>query len=139
MKRLNISRAIKAGFAGTLAMTVMMLMAPLMGMPKMDIAAMLGSMVAGAPPAPGSFAWIVGLAMHLMIGSIVLSTGYALASSYLPTSSLTMKGLIYGVMVWLVAQAVVMPMMGAGLFSSNMPQGMMMAIGMMHPYDCGKC
>lgn len=129
MKSFKIGRAIAAGLAGTMVMTAVMMMAPLMGMPKMDIAAMLGSMIAGAPPGSGSFAWIVGLIMHLMIGTVVLSTVYALASRHLPPSSPVAKGLIYGVLVWLVAQAVVMPMMGAGLFSSHMPQGMMMAMG----------
>ena len=129
MKNVNMGKAIAAGLTGTLVMTTIMVMAPIMGMPKMDIAAMLGSMLAGGPPAPGSFAWIVGLIMHLMIGSVVLSTAYAMISNHLPTSSPFAKGLIYGVILWLVAQAMVMPMMGAGLFSSHMPQGLMMAIG----------
>lgn len=125
----NIGKTIAAGLAGTVVMTIIMVMAPLMGMPKMDIAAMLGSMLAGEPPAPGSFAWIVGLAMHLMIGTGVLSAIYALAKHYLPTSSPFAKGLNFGVIVWFVAQVMVMPMMGAGPFSSNMPQGAMMSIG----------
>jgi hypothetical protein len=129
MKSLNIRKTITAGLAGTVLMTIIMVMAPLMGMPKMDIAAMLGSMLTGEPPAPGSFAWIVGLALHLTIGTGVLSAIYALAKHYLPTSSPFAKGLIFGVIGWLVAQVMVMPMMGAGLFSSNMPQGAMMAIG----------
>ncbi len=129
MKSPNISKTIAAGLASTAVMTIIMLMAPLMGMPKMDIAAMLGRMLAGEPPAPGSFAWIVGLAMHLLVGTGVLSAVYALARHYLPTSSPFAKGLIFGATVWLVAQVMVMPMMGAGLFSSNMGQGAMMAIG----------
>jgi hypothetical protein len=38
------------------------------------------------------------------------------------------KGTAWGVTLWLVAQLVVMPMMGAGIFSSAMG-GMMAAIG----------
>lgn len=129
MKKINMSRAVGAGLAGTLVMTVVTMVAPKMGMPKMDIAMMLGSILAGAPPTPGSFAWIAGLLMHLMIGTVVLSTGYALTNNHLPTSSPLVKGLIYGVIVWLIAQVMVMPMMGAGLFSSHMPQGAKMAIG----------
>jgi len=87
MKNYNLSRAIAAGFVGTLLMTAIMMLAPAMGMPKMDIAAMLGSMLAGQPPAMGSSAWLVGFAMHLMIGIVGLSTGFALISNYLPTSS----------------------------------------------------
>lgn len=127
MKNFNIRRAIAGGIAGTLLMTIMTMLAPMMGMPKMDIAAMLGSMLGGSPPQVGSSAWLVGFGMHLMIGIVVLAIGYALITNYLPTSSPLARGLFYGVIVWLIAQLMVMPMMGAGFFSSHLPQGMMMA------------
>jgi uncharacterized protein DUF6789 len=127
MKHFNISRAIAGGIAGTLLMTIMTMLAPMMGMPKMDIAAMLGSMLGGPPPEVGSSAWLVGFGMHLMIGIAVLAIGYALVNDYLPTSSSLAKGLLYGGIVWLMAQLIVMPMMGAGFFSSHLPQGMTMA------------
>ena len=38
---LNLGRAVVAGLAGTVAMTTLMLMAPMMGMPPMNIGAML--------------------------------------------------------------------------------------------------
>ncbi len=129
MKNFNVSRAIAGGIVGTLLMTIMTMVAPMMGMPKMDIAAMLGSLLGGPPPDVGSSAWLVGFGMHLMIGIAILAIGYALINNYLPTSSSLAKGLFYGVIVWLVAQLMVMPMMGAGFFSSHLPQGMMMAAG----------
>jgi uncharacterized membrane protein YagU involved in acid resistance len=129
MKNLKLSRAIAAGFIGTLLMTIIMMLAQMMGMPKMDIAAMLGSMLAGQTPAVGSVFWLVGFGMHLMIGVVLLSTGFALVGNYLPTSNPTIQGLFFGVIVWLIAQLIVMPMMGAGLFSSHLPQGMMLALG----------
>ena len=52
MEKANVSRALLAGFVATLVMTMMMYAAPLMGMPKMDIAAMLGSMLIGAGICP---------------------------------------------------------------------------------------
>ncbi len=123
MTSLNVGKAIRAGFAGTMVMTVVMMLAPMMGLPKMDIAAMLGSTFASTPPPPGSPAWLLGLVMHLMIGSVVLSIGYALVSSKLPTRRAFSKGVLYGGIVWIIAQTMVMPMMGAGLFSSNLPHG----------------
>lgn len=127
MKHFNISRAIAGGIAGTVLMTIMTMVAPMIGMPKMDIAAMLGSILGGTAPEVGSSAWLVGFGMHLMIGIVVLAVGYALINDYLPTSSSLVKGLFYGVIVWLIAQLMVMPMMGAGFFSSHLPQGMRMA------------
>ena len=129
MNNLNFVRAIVAGFFGTLLMTMLMMFAPSMGMPKMDIAAMLGSMFVGNPPAMGSGAWLIGFAIHLMIGVVILPTGFALIGNYLPTKRPFAKGIIFGIVVWLLAQLMVMPMMGAGLFSSHLPQGMMLAAG----------
>jgi len=125
----NVRKAIRAGFAGTAVMTVVMMLAPTMGLPKMDIAAMLGSMFASTSPVSGSAAWFAGFAMHLMVGTVVLSIGYALLSTKLRVRSALAKGIAYGGVVWLIAQSMVMPMMGAGLFSSHLPSGAMITVG----------
>lgn len=126
MTRLNVGKAIRAGFAGTMVMTVVMMLAPMMGLPKMDIAAMLGSTFASTPTS-GSAAWFAGLAMHLMIGTVVLSIGYALVSTKLRVRNALARGIAYGALVWFIAQTMVMPMMGAGLFSSHLPSGAMIS------------
>jgi len=116
----TLSRAMLGGFVGTLAMTAMMyFVAPMMGL-HMDIAAMLGSMLGGS--------WAAGLMMHFVNGTVVFPAIYAyVLYARLPGSPLT-KGTTWGVALWLVAQVVVMPMMGAGLFSSA-AGGMMAAMG----------
>lgn len=113
MSQLRVGRAITAGAVGTAAMTMLMLGAPLMGMPKMSIGEMLGSFLhIGAAP---------GWAMHVVIG-LVLALIYAgWFASRLPGGPV-LKGAIYGSEVFLVAQLVVTPMMGGGVFSGgNMP------------------
>lgn len=129
MKNLNVSRTVGAGFAGTVVMCGMMVIASLLGMPEMDIAAMLGGIPGGGPAAQGSPSWLAGLAVHFFIGSVVLATAYALALSYLPGRHPITKGVLYGAAVWVVAQSVIMPMIGEGFFSSNMPNSAMMALG----------
>jgi len=113
MSQLRIGRAIAAGLVGTAAMTMLMLGAPLMGMPKMAIGEMLGSFLH-----IGSAA---GWAMHVMIG-LVLALIYAgWFAARLPGGP-ALKGAIYGFGVFLLAQLVVSPMMGGGVFSGgNMP------------------
>lgn len=110
-----------AGLAGTAAMTMLMLLAPMMGMPEMPIGEMLGAFL-GIGSALG---WI----MHVMIG-ITLAVGYAsVFAARLPGPSVV-KGLAYGFLVFLVAQLVVMPMMGAGVFSGgNVPMIMGSLLG----------
>ncbi len=116
----TFARAALGGLVGTLAMTAMMyVVAPMMGL-RMDIAAMLGSMLGGS--------WIAGLMMHFVNGSLIFPAVYAYALYDRLPGSPAVRGTLWGVVLWLVAQTVVMPMMGAGLFSSGMG-GMMAAMG----------
>ena len=118
--RPNVTRLVLGGFLGTLAMTAMMYMvAPMMGV-RMDIAAMLGSMLGGS--------WAAGMAMHFFNGTVVfpLVYGYLLVSR-LPGPPVV-RGALWGVALWLIAQTMVMPMMGAGLFSAA-AGGMVAAVG----------
>jgi hypothetical protein len=116
----NIGKTIGGGFAGTLVMTMMMyLVAPMMGL-NMDIAAMLGGML--------GIGWAGGMLMHFVNGTIIFPLIYAFAlHSRLPGGP-ALKGTAWGVILWLVAQTMVMPMAGAGLFSAAMG-GMMAAAG----------
>lgn len=106
----SFSRSVLAGFAGTLAMTAMMyVVAPMIGL-TMDIAAMLGSMMNGS--------WIAGMILHFVNGSILFPAIYAYVLYERLPGSATVRGALWGVGLWLVAQVIVMPMMGGGLFSS---------------------
>lgn len=110
---MNLKRALPAGLAGTAVMTILMLMGPMMGMPKMDIGAMLGSFL-GIGAALG---WV----MHFVIG-VTLAVIYAFAFASRLRGAAALRGAIYGFGVFLVAQIVVTPMMGGGVFSGgNVP------------------
>lgn len=116
----TLSRAILGGVAGTAVMTVMMyLVGPTMGL-HMDIAAMLGSVLGGS--------WAAGMMMHAVNGALIFPAVYAYALYDRVPGSPVIKGTVWGVGLWLVAQVMVMPMMGAGLFSSN-AGGVMAAMG----------
>ncbi len=114
------------GFLGTVVMTAMMyIVGPMMGL-KMDIAQMLGSMFGNN--------WWAGMMMHVANGTVIFPLIYAyLLYQWLPGSP-TVKGTTWGIVLWLLAQVIVMPMMGGGFFSVAMG-GMMAAIGSLigHP------
>ncbi len=116
----NSARSVAGGLAGTLVMTAMIYgVAPMMGV-HMDIAAMLGSMLGGS--------WAAGFAMHLMLGSVVFPIAYArVVQRRLPGAD-AVRGILFGVSLWLTAQLFVMPLMGAGFFSAN-AGGFMAAMG----------
>jgi uncharacterized protein DUF6789 len=66
----NLGRVILGGIAGTIVLTMLMYIgAPMMGIPKMDIAAMLGTMLGG---------WTMGMVMHFVNGTILFPLIYAL-------------------------------------------------------------
>src|SRR5713101_4753554 len=115
----NLGRAILGGLVGTIVLTMLMyIAAPMMGIPKMDIAAMLGSMLGG---------WTMGMVMHFVNGTILFPLIYAFVLfSKLRGSPIT-KGILWGATLWLVAGLVVMPMMGAG-FLGAASGGMMAAV-----------
>jgi hypothetical protein len=116
----NVGRSMVGGFVGTAVMTAMMYMvAPMMGL-HMDIAQMLGSMLGNN--------WMAGMMMHFVNGTIIFPLIYAyVLYQWLPGAP-TAKGTSWGVILWLLAQVMVMPMMGGGFFSMAMG-GMMAAMG----------
>lgn len=128
--------AILGGFLGTVAFSVLMFAGPMMGMPPMDLPTMLGTMFTTNM----SPAFWIGLVMHFFIGSVILALVYSFfVANALPGPS-WLRGVVYGVGVWVVAMAVVMPMIGAihplvaagmmpapGFFVSSM--GPMAAVG----------
>jgi len=108
------------GLIATTVMTMLMIMAPLMGMPKMPI----GNMLAGFMGIPVALGWTA----HFMIGIVLAAIYVKMLRSKLPGSSLV-NGLLFGLVPFLMAQLLVMPMMGAGFFSANTPAPMMMVMG----------
>ncbi len=114
--RIDWTRAAIAGLVATGVMTVVGLwIAPLMGIPPMNPAAML----AGAMGGSLTLGWLA----HLMVGT-VLALIYAAIAPGLPGAPWA-RGALYGLAPWLLAQLVVMPMMGMPLLSGSA----VMAIG----------
>ncbi len=120
MNQHNLKRAVMAGLVGTLAMTIVMLMAPLMGMPPMPI----GNMLAGFMHIAVALGWV----MHFMIGTVLGLIYVYLLESKIPGSPVV-RGMIYSLIPWFMAQVIVNPMMGAGVFAINTPSPFMMVMG----------
>lgn len=107
---IRIGTAVVAGLVATLVMTAVGLwVAPIMGMPAMNPANMLAEQMGGN--------MVLGWGGHLMIG-VILAIGFALIGGALPGPP-AVKGALYGIAPWLLAQLVVMPMMGMPVFSGD--------------------
>jgi uncharacterized membrane protein YagU involved in acid resistance len=119
MKR-NWGRAIIAGLVATLVMTAVgVWVAPLMGIPAMNPARMLAGAMGGSI--------VLGWIGHVMIG-VILAIGYALVAPALQGPG-WLRGALYAVAPWLLAQIAVMPMMGMPVFSGSVAMAMGSLIG----------
>ncbi len=112
-------KALIGGLVGTLAMTLMMYtVARMMLGHPMDVAAMLGGLLGNS--------WMMGMAMHLLNGIIIFPLIYVFVLYDVLPGAPWLRGTIWGLILWVVSQAIVTPMMGGGLFSAK--AGGMMAV-----------
>ena len=110
----KLAAGVVASTVATVVLSLIMVLKGMMGvMPELDIISMLAGMMGASA--------IVGWIMHFMVGA-----GYGVAfsqiNSLLP-GNFIVKGIIIGILGWLVMMLMLMPMMGAGMFAMNM--GMM--------------
>lgn len=113
---MNIIGAIVAGLVGTIIISMVMMMAPKMGMPKMAIWEMLGAMF--SPDGNVALGWV----MHLMMG-VIFGLIYAALWATGIGSVTVASGLIFGLVHWLAAGLMMgaMPMMHAGIKTGSVP------------------
>lgn len=100
----KISQSLVAGIAATVVMTIVMMIAPMMGLAEMNPPAMVSGMM-GMPIAVG---WI----MHFMIGIVFSASFVYFFRSKLPIGNTVLKGVVFGIIIAIMAK-VGMTMMGA--------------------------
>lgn len=115
----KIQKSILAGIIGTAIMTVVMMVAPMMGMPKMSPPEMLSGML--------GMTVFVGWVMHFMIGIM-----FAFAYTYLcifkhKISNVWLKGAVFGIIAFVFAQ-IMMAIMGAMMPMPKMEGSMMLTM-----------
>ena len=125
----KLRNVFRAGFIATLLMTGLMYLAPVTGMPKMDIAAMLGSFVTQSEAVPTNAVWSLGMLIHFVLGTLLFPAVYVQAMHAQLKMKPILKGASFGVILWLLAQVLVMPLVDAGMFSAQAPRPMMSVIG----------
>ncbi|MCI0553735.1 MAG: hypothetical protein L0287_22535 [Anaerolineae bacterium] len=111
---MNILSAVIAGVVASLVFSIVLGVAPKMGMPKMDIVSLLASMF--SPRSNPVQGWM----MHLMMG-IVFALMYALLWSSGIGAPTWLGGLIFGAVHWLIVGMVMgmIPIMHVGIKSGT--------------------
>ncbi len=93
----KIIKSLVAGIIATAAMTIIMYVAPFMGLPKMNPAEMLSSMM----NIPQLLGWI----MHFMIGIVFgIAYSFLLIKPFRKITNAITKGFIFGMIVFVFAQ-----------------------------------
>lgn len=108
----KIITTLKSGMVATAMMTMVIFMAPYMGLPKMPVWLWL----ADFGQMPVLFGWIA----HFMIGTTLAAIYILGFRDWLPGHAI-IKGAGYALFPFLVAQTVIMPLIGPGVFSVNNP------------------
>jgi uncharacterized membrane protein YagU involved in acid resistance len=117
---MNIVGAVAAGVAGTIVMSILLMLAPMMGLPKMDIVGMLAMMF--TKTANTALGWI----LHLMMG-IVFAIIYAVLWSAGVGAAGAGSGALFGAAHWLIV-GVIMGM-GVALMHAGVKVGTVKAPG----------
>lgn len=102
-----------AGFSATVVLSAFMLMKQAMNvMPQMDMIGMISGMM-GTSRGVG---WLV----HFMVGTVVYGLGFAWLEPFLWGDAYWLKGAVLGVIGWLIAMLMMMPMAGNGVFGMKL-------------------
>ena len=116
---MNVTRAVAAGVIATASMTALLLIEPAVGLPEIAIGQLLSTSLSFTT-AHLSVGPAVGWLIHFVVGSLwaIVYAGVMLVR--LPGPPLA-RGLLYGFVVFLLAQSLLMPLVGAGFFSRGDP------------------
>ena len=113
---MDILGAVVAGIVATIVFSMILELGPKMGMPKMDIVGLLGSMFG----APGNR--MLGWVIHFMMG-VIFAIIYALLwdSGIGGDGSIVVSGALFGAVHWLLVGLIMgmVPMMHAGIKSGD--------------------
>ncbi len=142
MRHGNLFRAFCGGFFGTLIMTLFAYMVRSWAGGGLDIATMLGSLIHPSMVSlsarndawtfVGNRAWEVGLIWHFVNGTIIFPLLYAyFIYKLLPRWKLlndTIRGAMWGTILWVLMGLVAMPVLGFGIFGIKMPSFVLIGI-----------
>lgn len=117
---MNATRAIAAGLIGTASMTALLLVEPSVGLPAIAIGQILSTAL-GLASAYLTIGPAVGWSIHFLVGVAFALVYAGVFDQRLPGGALA-RGAIYGVLVFVLAQLVFMPLVGGGVFSRGDPQ-----------------
>lgn len=110
----NIGKGLVAGFAGTVVLSALMIVKTMMGLlPEFNVIKILSAQL-GQPDQP-VYGWVA----HFLTGTVLWGGLFALLADRLP-GSYTVRGILLGVLAWVLMMVIFFPYVGAGLFGMGL-------------------
>lgn len=118
MNHTDLGEGLLAGLVATAVASVLMLVNANIGVvthpDTIQMLADLSGTTLGLGPGMAS-GWV----LHVLIGTVLWGTLFALLNQRLPVKPSWGKGLVFGTLAWLLMMLVLMPLGGAGWFALN--------------------
>ena len=114
------SRVLYAAAAATGAMTLFMWIAPMIGLPGMNVGELLGTIFKGST----TLGWV----MHLITGFIFAYLYVLFFNDWLPVENPISRGAMYGIIVFILAEIIITLVNLSGLLHWWEKEGMAMMI-----------
>ena len=109
-------RAILAGLVATLVVSIVFYLSPFVGVGRADAVSLLGTTYVGAKLHIDATAIeMLGLFFQVIVGAVLVALIYPRLFPYLPGRG-AQKGVVLGVLLWLVGQVVTVPLLGGTFF-----------------------
>jgi len=112
---MNATRAVAAGLIGTATMTALLLIEPSVGLPNIAIGQILSTAL-GLASAHLSSGPAIGWCIHFGVGVAFALVYAGVFARRLPGGPFV-RGVLYGGLIFVLAQLVFMPLVGGGVFS----------------------
>jgi hypothetical protein len=118
----KLIRALAGGFLATVVFTLFgLFVAPNVIGQQMDVAALMAPMLGGSHTA--------GVIAHFVAGTVVFPIAYLILGIRNLPGPAWLRGAIFMIPVYLVAMAVMMPILGQGFFFGSLPKAMVALVG----------
>jgi hypothetical protein len=129
----NLKNGVAAGFAGTLAMSMVMLLNERHGyVPEVNLIRDLGHLIEGLTGThlPLPLRWLI----HLMLGSFILGCAFAAMFDGCG-GGFVVYGLLFGLAIWAGVTSIVCPILGQGFFAVRLGKGMIPAVSLLFIHE----
>ncbi len=115
------TKGVIAGFFATLVISAIMLLLTAMGLTQFDIVTLIDRL--------GSIGRVGAWVDHFIVGTLLWGAIFAGFDTVTPKAPRWQKGLVFGVIAWLLMMLIFMPVVGVGPFGVNL--GLMAPVTML--------